>query len=117
MLYKIEIHFNPTLTYGRCRSLTPKTFISRYALYVPKCLSFKAIFKQDVFESLISFSNKTIYNININRKICWSAHNSTTPRPIWPIHFLKCLLKSKGGFYGKGNSNNGRENPKDCIFL
>ncbi|XP_065163543.1 EF-hand domain-containing protein 1-like [Atheta coriaria] len=57
------IHYDPTLTYGRCRSMPPKTFMPHYALYDQKCLTFKAFFKQAVFESPWEFFRVRQVNI------------------------------------------------------
>ncbi|XP_017777691.1 PREDICTED: EF-hand domain-containing protein 1-like [Nicrophorus vespilloides] len=49
---KLEpLHYDPSLTYGRTRAKAPPLYLPHYALYDQKCLTFKAFFKQSVFES------------------------------------------------------------------
>jgi hypothetical protein len=43
--------FDPSLTYGRVKKYPVSRFIPHFALYDKKCLTFRAFFKQSVFES------------------------------------------------------------------
>lgn len=43
--------YDPSLTYGRVRGVTLPQYIPHFALYDAKCLTFRAFFKQSVFES------------------------------------------------------------------
>ncbi|KAK9686909.1 DM10 domain [Popillia japonica] len=45
------VRFDPSLTYGRTRSVALPQFLPHFALYDQKCLTFKAFFKQSVSES------------------------------------------------------------------
>lgn len=57
------VRYDPTLTYGRTRSVALPQFIPHYALYDQKCLTFKAFFKQSVFESPQEFYRVRQVNI------------------------------------------------------
>lgn len=45
------VRFDPSLIYGRTRSVQQEQFLPHYALYDQKCLTFRAFFKQGVSES------------------------------------------------------------------
>ncbi|KAG7205804.1 hypothetical protein KM043_007749 [Ampulex compressa] len=45
------IQYDPSLTYGRVREYGKQQFVPHYALFAQKCLSFKAFFRQGVFNS------------------------------------------------------------------
>lgn len=57
------VRFDPSLIYGRTRSKQQEQFLPHYALYDQKCLTFKAFFKQSVFESPDEFYR--VRNVNI----------------------------------------------------
>ncbi|XP_030765357.1 EF-hand domain-containing protein 1-like [Sitophilus oryzae] len=57
------IRFDPSLTYGRCKTKPLPQFIPHYALYDQKCLTFKAFFKQSVVESRLEFYRVRPVNI------------------------------------------------------
>lgn len=57
------VRYDPTLTYGRTRSVALPQFMPHYALYDQKCLTFKAFFKQSVFESPQEFYRVRQVNI------------------------------------------------------
>ncbi|XP_069689389.1 EF-hand domain-containing protein 1-like isoform X2 [Periplaneta americana] len=45
------VRYDPSLTYGRVKEYAISQFIPHFVLYDKKCLTFKAFFKQSVFES------------------------------------------------------------------
>ncbi|XP_076253920.1 EF-hand domain-containing protein 1-like [Rhynchophorus ferrugineus] len=57
------IRYDPSLTYGRCKTKPLPQFLPHYALYDQKCLTFKAFFKQSVVESPLEFYRVRPVNI------------------------------------------------------
>lgn len=50
-LKKFSFRYDPSLTYGRTREHALPAFRPHYVLYDKKCLTFKAFFKQSVYNS------------------------------------------------------------------
>ncbi|KAF5295445.1 hypothetical protein FQA39_LY13106 [Lamprigera yunnana] len=57
------VRYDPSLTYGRARSIALPQFLPHYALYDQKCISFKAFFKEAVTESPAEYYRVRIVNI------------------------------------------------------
>ncbi|KAK4880766.1 hypothetical protein RN001_008912 [Aquatica leii] len=57
------VRYDPSLTYGRTRSVACSQFIPHFALYDSKCLTFKAFFKQSVPESPVEYYRVRKVNI------------------------------------------------------
>ncbi|XP_050306827.1 EF-hand domain-containing protein 1-like [Anthonomus grandis grandis] len=57
------IRYDPSLTYGRCKTKPFPQFLPHFALYDQKCLTFKAFFKQSVVESPHEFYRVRPVNI------------------------------------------------------
>ncbi|CAG9766041.1 unnamed protein product [Ceutorhynchus assimilis] len=57
------VRYDPSLTYGRCKSKPYPPFRPHFALYDQKCLTFKAFFKQSVVESPFEFYRVRPVNI------------------------------------------------------
>lgn len=57
------VRYDPSLTYGRTRSLALPQFMPHFALYAQKCLTFKAFFKQSIHESPLEYYRVRQVNI------------------------------------------------------
>lgn len=57
------VRFDPSLIYGRTRTVALPQFLPHYAQYDQKCLTFKAFFKQSVVESPLEYFRVRHVNI------------------------------------------------------
>lgn len=57
------VRYDPSLTYGRTRSVAPPQYVPHFALFDQKCLTFKAFFKQSVVESPLEYYRVRQVNI------------------------------------------------------
>lgn len=57
------VRFDPTLTYGRVKGYPPGICPPHWVLYDKKALTYKAFFKQSIFESPLE--NHRIRHVNI----------------------------------------------------
>ncbi|XP_044729209.1 EF-hand domain-containing protein 1-like [Chrysoperla carnea] len=57
------LSYDPSLTYGRAKSIVYPQFIPRHVQYANKCLTFRAFFKQGIHESPVEFYRVRYVNI------------------------------------------------------
>lgn len=84
------VRYDPSLTYGRTRSVALPQFIPHFALYDQKCLTFKAFFKQSVVES--PAEHYRVRQVNI---IYFLENDTiTVMEPVIEVNKLEFLKKS-----------------------